>query len=185
MRSLINAIVILLLLVSSGALLAEPGFVFDRVQVDMRDDNVLIDADVRYQLSESTLEALEHGVPLTFELHVQLRRADSWIWNRDVLEARLRSVLRYHPLSALYELHDLQTGGHQSYATRDAALRALGKIRNFPVTVLSDLVTGETYKLRMKSFLDINALPLPLRPKAYLSPDWDLESEVWEWRLQP
>ncbi len=163
---------------------ADPAFEFERVEVAMRDENVLVDADVRYELSETALEALEHGVPLTFELHVQLRRDSAWIWHSDVVENRLRSVLRFHPLSGLFDLHDLQTGAHQSFATRAAALRALGRIASFPVTHIDQLTPGEQYRLRMKTFLDVDALPLPLRPKAYMSRAWDLESEVWEWRLQ-
>lgn len=169
----------------AGVVRAAPEFVFERVEVVMRDENVLIDADVRYKLSDSALEALDNGVPLTFELHLQLRRDSSWIWDSDIVENRLRSVLRFHPLSGLFDLHDLQTGAHQSYATRGAALRALGKISDFPVTHIDQLTPGERYRLRMKTFLDIDALPLPLRPKAYVSRDWDLESDVWEWRLQP
>ena len=181
-RSWIVSIAFVLL---TGVVRAAPAFEFERVEVAMRDGSVLIDADVRYELSDTALEALDHGVPLTFELHVQLRRDSAWIWQSDLVENRLRSVLRFHPLSGLFDLHDLQTGAHQSFATRSAALRALGKISNFPVTRIDQLTPGERYRLRMQTFLDIDALPLPLRPKAYVSRAWDLESEVWEWRLQP
>jgi hypothetical protein len=172
-----------LCLVPLAAAAAE--FVFERVEVGLEGEFILVDADVRYDLSDAALEALAHGVPLTFELHVQLRRADAWVWDKDVVETRLRTVLRYHPLSTLYELRELSSDGQQSFATQEAALRALGSIRGFPVARLDRLEAGEEYKLQMHAFLDIDALPLPLRPKAYISPAWDLESETWEWRLQP
>lgn len=171
------------LLLASAVAAAEFGF--DRVEVGMGGEYVLIDADVSYDLTDAVLEALEHGVPLTFELHVQLRRADAWIWDKDVVESRIRSVLRYHPLSGLYEVRDLASGTKESFATREAALRTLGRIRAFPVIRVDQLESGEHYVLRMQTFLDIDALPLPLRPKAYISPDWGLESKTWEWRLQP
>lgn len=168
----------------SAAALAEE-FSFERVQVGLEGETILVDADIRYTLSEAVLEALEHGVPLTFELHVQLRRADAWIWESDEIDTRLRNVLRYHPLAGVYELRDLQNDATESFATRETALRALGRVRNYPVTRIAQLAPGLQYKLRMHSFLDVDALPLPLRPKAYISPAWSLESETWEWRLQP
>ena len=159
-------------------------FVFERVEIGSESEQVLVDADLNYQLSEAALEALEHGVPLTFELHVQLRRSSAWIWQSDVAEIRLRSVLRYHPLSSLYELRDLQTGDLASFATREAALRRLGQIRDLPVARRDELEPGVAYVLRLSAHLDVDALPLPLRPQAYISRDWSLASETWEWQLR-
>jgi hypothetical protein len=164
---------------------AAAAFVFERVEVGMEGSSVTIDADVRYRLSDAALEALENGVPLTFELHVQVRDADAWIWDADLAEARLRSLLRYHPLSSLYEVTDLETGEVTSFATRAAALRQLGQVRGLPVIALDRLESGAAYTLRMEAYLDVDVLPLPLRPQAYLSRAWTLKSEVWEWRLQP
>jgi hypothetical protein len=171
-------------LVLSGVALAA-AFVFERVEVGMEGSSVTIDADVRYRLSDAALEALENGVPLTFELHVQVRDADAWIWDADLAEARLRSLLRYHPLSSLYEVTDLETGEETSFATRAAALRQLGQVRSLPVVAVDRLEPGASYTLRMEAYLDVDVLPLPLRPQAYLSRAWSLKSDVWEWRLQP
>jgi len=160
-------------------------FVFERVEVGLEGSSVTIDADVRYTLSDAALEALDNGVPLTFELHVQVREADAWIWESDLAERRMRSLLRYHPLSSLYEVRDLQTDIKTSFATRAAALRELGQVRSLPVIPLDELESGGSYTLRMEAYLDVDVLPLPLRPQAYISRDWSLKSDVWEWRLQP
>ena len=50
---------------------------------------------------------------------------------------------------------------------------------------LDELEPGSSYTLRMEAYLDVDVLPLPLRPQAYISRDWSLKSDVWEWRLQP
>jgi hypothetical protein len=168
-----------------GGAAAAAAFVFDRVEVGLEGSSVTIDADISYRLSEEALEALANGVPLTFELHVQVRSADAWLWEADLVESRLRSLLRYHPLSSLYEVRDLRSGEKTSFATRAAALRELGQVRSFPVIPLDRLEAGSSYTLRMETYLDVDALPLPLRPLAYISPAWSLDSEVWEWRLQP
>jgi len=159
--------------------------VFESVEVELQETHVLLDADIGYRLNSVLQEALDHGVPLTFELHLQLRPADAWIWESDVVDTRIRSVLRYHPLSSLYELRELQSGLKTNYATRQAALSALGRIRNYPVVARDRLDSGTEYVLRLRAYLDNDALPLPLRPQAYLSSDWWLQSETWEWRLRP
>jgi hypothetical protein len=158
--------------------------VFKSVEVELQETRIVVDADIDYRLNAVLQEALDHGVPLTFELHLQLRPADAWIWEPDVVDTRVRSVLRYHPLSSLYELQELQSGFKTNYATRQAALRALGRIRQFPVVARDQLETGKEYVLRLNAYLDKDALPLPLRPQAYLSRDWWLQSETWEWRLR-
>lgn len=159
--------------------------VFDRVEVEILETHVLVDADISYRLNPVVLEALAHGVPLTFELHLQLRPADAWIWERDVADNRIRSVLRYHPLSSLYELWELESGLKTNYATQQAALRALGRIRAYPIVSRDQLQPGKEYVLRLNAYLDNDALPLPLRPQAYLSSDWSLQTETWEWRIRP
>ena len=110
---------------------------------------------------------------------------EAWIWEADVVEHRLRTVLHYRPLSGLYELRNLQGDERLSFATRDAALRALGRIVAMPVVARDELNLDEDYMVRINVKLDLEALPLPMRPIAYLSSDWDIASTPWEWRLKP
>jgi len=145
----------------------------------------LMDADILYQFSDQALEALENGVPLTLEVHIQLRREGAWIWESDLLDARLRYRILHQALHSLYQVTDLSTGVQQYFATRKAAFTALGRIRDVQLIQAEKLQPGETYKLSLRSSLDIEALPLPLRPLAYLSPAWNLSSEWSLWRLQP
>jgi len=149
------------------------------------DGRILLDADIGFDLNDTVAEALENGVPLTFETHVQMRRADAWIWESDVVEHRLRTVLLHRPLSGMYELRNLSGSEHLSFATRDAALRTLGNIVAMPVIERSSLNLDEDYLVRIEVHLDIESLPLPMRPLAYLQRDWWISSEPWEWRLRP
>lgn len=179
------ALLILVVLAVPATGLAD-GVEFKRIALTLSEDGrILLDADIGYDLNDTILEALENGVPLTFETHVQMRRADAWIWEADTVEHRLRTVLRYRPLSALYELRNLQGDERLSFATREAALRTLGKIVAMPVIDRSALELDEDYLVRIQVQLDVESLPLPMRPRAYLSRDWSLSSEPWEWRLRP
>lgn len=185
MHSLARTIVVIALLSVVQAVIAD-GIEFRRVALTLGDDDtILLDAESSFDLSDTVAEALENGVPLTFETHVQMRRADSWVWESDVVDRRLRTLLQYRPLSGLYELRDLQGKGRLSFATRDAALRTLGRIVGMPVVTRDKLDLDQDYLVRLRLRLDIEALPLPMRPAAYLKREWRLASDVWEWRLRP
>lgn len=167
-------------------LAAADGVEFRRIALTLSEDGrILLDADIGYLLNDTVSEALRNGVPLTFETHVQMRRADAWIWESDVVEHRLRTILRYRPLSGMYELRNLQGNERLAFATRDAALRTLGKIVGMPIIDRADLSLDEDYLVRIDVYLDIESLPLPMRPLAYIKGDWSISSEPWEWRLRP
>jgi len=159
---------------------------FSEVTITLGEDNrIFLDAQIDYELNEVTAEALENGVPLTFETHIQMREVGAWVWSPDVAEIRLRSVLRYRPLSSLYEVRGLDQQDKQVFATRASALRFMGRIRDLALIDRANLNPKKEYLVRLRSYLDIEALPLPLRPFAYVSSDWSMEAEPWEWRLRP
>ena len=187
MNAMTRILVVTLLLFSlSLVAIADEGADFRRVALTLSEDGrILLDAEIVYDLNETIAEALENGVPLTFEIHVQMRRAEAWIWESDVVEHRLRTVLRFRPLSGLYELRNLTGDDQLSFATRAAALRALGRIVGMPVIARNELDLDQEYLVQVDVRLDIEALPLPMRPMAYLDGDWSLASEPWEWRLRP
>ena len=160
-------------------------FEVTRMECRLQDGDYQLNADIRYDFSEKALEALANGVPLTLQLHLQLRREGAWLWERDVVDRRMSMQLRYHSLAALYQLVDLETGRQQSFATRDAVLAALGEIRALPVIEQKKLERGESYKLQLRTVLDIDALPLPLRSMAYISPSWNLSSDWGSCEINP
>ncbi len=63
--------------------------------------------------------------------------------------------------------------------------RTLGRIVGMPVVERDDLDLDDEYLVRIDVRLDIEALPLPMRPLAYIKGDWSIASEPWEWRLRP
>jgi hypothetical protein len=185
MKALHLTLIAALILGSLPPVLAD-GVEFRRVALTLSEDGwILLDADIGYELNATVLEALENGVPLTFETHVEMRRASAWLWDSDEVEHRLRTVLRYRPLSGMYELRALHGKDRLSFATRDAALRTLGNVVAMPIIRRDRLDLEQDYLVRLKVRLDIESLPLPMRPMAYLKRDWSLASETWEWHLRP
>jgi hypothetical protein len=176
---------LLLVLLLPALLVQAAEFEVTRLSTRLKDGVYLVDAHIDYRFSDQALEALQNGVPLTLEMHVQLRRKGAWVWESDILEMRLRYRIRYHALASVYQVIDLQSETQQNFATRQSALAALGEISGLPLIRKAQLDPNEVYILSLRTRLDIEALPLPLRPLAYLTPAWNLSSEWKRWQLQP
>jgi len=141
------------------------------------DEAFVMDASIDFDFSNKALEALQNGVPLTLEIHLQVRRKGAWLWEKDLLDYKMRYQIRYHALASVYQVIDLQSSTKQSFVTREVAISALGDIQGLPVIGRSRLDKGKTYNIELRASLDVDSLPLPLRPMAYISPDWNLSSE--------
>jgi hypothetical protein len=140
--------------------------------------------NVRLRL-QKTLEALENGVPLTLSVRIHVRGTDAWIWEDSVVDARLRYAIRYKPLSDQYEVYRLPGTEGRRFVTRDAAIASLGEIRDLQLVGADRLEPGADYEVQIKVELDVEELPLPLRPMAYLTPAWKLSSSWSKWPLKP
>ncbi len=161
-----------------------PAFQVEKANARLEHGQFVIDVQIDYDFSDDVLEALANGVPLTTEVHIQVRRDGAWIWEDDIVDFRVRSQIRYLPVSALYQVTDLDTAERRNYVSRDTAIRELGDLQGLPVVGEDQLEKGEDYELKIKASLDIEALPLPLRPKAYISSDWNLSTGWTVWRLR-
>ena len=185
LRSLGPLLLLLLLLLGAlpGPARAEGGFVVTSATAEPVDLLYLLDAQVDYTFSDTVLEALDNGVPLTIEVRVQVRPEGAWIWSRSLVDLSQLYRIRYQPLTELYQVTRLPDGPKRSFVTRAAAIAALGEIDKLPLVERDALDSGKRYLMHIKVSLDIEALPLPLRPVAYLKPSWNLSSGWTQWPL--
>lgn len=117
---------------------------------------------VRLQLqpSPAMLSALEHGIPLTFELSL----GSAGGGDRPLVR-RLR--LQRSPLFARYLLSDEGSGTRRDFAHRNALFAALER-QEFP------LLAGQGGALVLHARLVREALPPPLQLPALLDRQWHL-----------
>jgi hypothetical protein len=177
------AALVLLLPWASAAVAGD--FAVEDVKTRLADGTLVMDANVRYEFSERALEALDNGVPLTVEVHLQVRAAGDWIWQESLLDRRLRYRIRYKPLSERYLVSQWPGEAGRTYVTRDAAVTALGELRDIPLLSRERLAPEQDYELHVRVSLDVEELPLPLRPMAYLYPSWKQSSKWTTWPLRP
>lgn len=176
-----------LLLVAGPALADDGAFTVRDGELSRRDGIYYLDARLDYRLSDAADEALENGVPLVIVQEVQVTRERLWGWWWDDVVAALtrRHRLQYHALSRRYVSTDLNTGDSRSFRTLTALLSDLGRIEALPLTDAERLQGSGPYSVRLRTRLDVDALPRPLRTVAYIADAWALESEWRRWRLAP
>ena len=131
------------------------------------------------------LDALDAGVPITIVFEGRVAKQRPYVWDKVVSERSWVYQLRYHSLTQRHVITDLLTGERHSYRARHAALIALGQVHALPLIESEQLEPDANYVARLQVGIDIEALPAPLRLPAYLSNQWDLESDWYEWPLVP
>lgn len=141
----------------------------------------LLDADVDYRFSEPAIEALRNGVSLTLSLRLEVRKEGSWWWEPNLIDERYSFKVRYHALSKLFQIIDENSENPRNFVSINALLETMGTIRDLSVSPSAPLREGERYRASFSASLDIEALPLPLRPVAYLTPAWYLDSPTYKW----
>jgi hypothetical protein len=146
------------------------------------DEGDYVGAQFEILLSSGAEEAVKNGIPLTFEIQVQVVKKKTWLWDSVEIELVRYKRLQYHALSESYQVKDMSAGSQGNYRRLGDALRAAGNIQSL-------LLSGETldselnYEIRLRGSLDIESLPTPVRLIAYVSSVWDMTSKWYSWPL--
>jgi hypothetical protein len=160
------------------------GINIERVSGRIKDSYYMIDASIKYELSENVLEALSHGITLRFDITVEIERERKWVWDKNVTTAITSYQLQHLPLSNNYLVTNIITGERKQLQELEEAMRFLGTIKDFPIIRDEELDPERSYNCFMMSELRIRTLPLPLQPLALISPKWKLTSQWYEWTIR-
>jgi len=172
-------------LLCSAVLHAQEAGVEIRSASTRLDDGVwYLAARIDYRLNRETLEALQNGIPLTFELRVELTRQRSWLPDEDVASLRQDFELSWQPLARSYLVRNKNSGDQRAHTTLFAALNDLGRITALPLIDAALVDDAENYEVSLRAALDQQQLPGPLRMLAFWDDDFTLESEWYRWDLR-
>jgi len=144
-----------------------------------------LEANMDLKFSDDALDALRSGVPLIVLVNIEVNEDRSWWWDKTIAELEQGYLLLYHALSEKYIIHNLNSGAQQNFVSLNAALHSLSYIRDFPLIDKNLLDEDDDYYVQMRTYLDIESLPAPMRPIAYISSQWQLESDWFSWPLKP
>lgn len=158
---------------------AIPDFASFDINADADETFLTLDGNIGFNFSRSALEALDNGLPVVLITEVELAVPNEWFWDKTIWEQSYSHEIQYHALSQQYLVKDVKSGFPRAYLTQSSALEALGLIEDLRLLERDRLDSNKSYIIRIKTSLDSESLPVPLRPLTYLSDDWQLESD-WQ-----
>lgn len=160
-------------------------FTVRSVATELKENVYLLNARVDYTFSEEAQRALQSGIPLIILMDLEVERLRSWWWNKEVAKLQQGYLLIYHALTKKYIVNNLNSGAQHNHISFTAALQTLGRINALPLIDRGLIEDDSRYQVNLRVYLDIESLPAPMRPLAYLSSDWRLSSDWYSWPLQP
>lgn len=152
--------------------------------ITLQGDSYELSADIVYQLSEKAMDALQNGVPLFWDIQVKIQRHRDVLWDKTLVDTAIRYRIQYHALLNMYRVRNEGDGEVYNFSTLSAALDLMSTVRNFRMIGKAGLAPEKQYLCAVKVSFDRGALPLPLRPIAYIDPQWYLSSDWTLWPLK-
>ena len=152
--------------------------------ISLQGDSYVLSADMDFQLSDQAKDALQNGVPLFWSIQIRLLQQRNVLWNKTLLETAIRYRLQYHALLNMYRVRNEGNGEIYNFSTLSAALNLMSAIHDFPMLKKAELAPEKHYLCAVKINFDRDVLPLPLRPIAYIDPQWYLSSDWTLWPLK-
>jgi hypothetical protein len=182
------ASVVALLLLAGPYAAARAEFSVHAVEARLAAEQIEFDAQLGLSLTPRIEEALGKGIPIDVVMQLALVRTRSLLWDYRVAGWELRWRIQYHALSGQYLVSGLHPDFHEveSFDDLAAALAWLAARRGviLPLPAGTNIEPAAQYELQLRVHLDIEALPSPLRPMAYTSPSWHLNSGATQWPIQ-
>jgi len=160
--------------------LSHAEFTIKQVTAQNTEQRLTVSADMHLSLTAEAQAAVENGVPLVVLTEFAVLRPGTF-WDETLFKRKLRGRLRYHALSDRYIVERPDKSGIEIYRTVENALRHLGRVRKIDFDNIG--VIPKDCLLAVRSRLDINALPAPLRPMALFSAKWHLSSDWTRWKI--
>ena len=163
----------------------DPGyFEIREASTHLKDGVYFLDALIEYRLSSEARSALQSGLPLTIRVEVELLKNRHFWFDNEEAALHQRYQLEYHALSERFMIQNLNSGDQTAFSTLYAALDWLGHVNHLPLIDAALIEPGHEYYLRMRTVLDAEKLPGPLRLIAFWRRDWSLGSDWYRWQLQ-
>ena len=169
-----------LLLLHVGTASAAGAQVTD-AHAEVREGVVYLDVDLTIRLDPEIVKALHNAIAVTLELQTVIERPRDWWWPDVIASDERRYRLEYHALSRTWMVTDFLARETHTFSSLDGALRALERVRAWPVAASHRLAGQGKLIGRTRLVLDVNKLPLPLRLPALFDRHWSLDSHWYLW----
>lgn len=145
------------------------------VSLEPTDDGYRLSSQFSVELTRSLEDALMRGVPLYFNLQVEISRS-RWYWFDEVAVTATRKIrLSYNVLTQQYRA-SIDGSLHRNFSRLDDMLALLRRPGRWLVAEPGALARDATYSVAVQLALDMSQLPKPIQVSAMSSGDWRMSS---------
>ncbi len=175
---------LLIFLGLQSALVCADGINVRDVETHLDNEIYYLNAKLSCNFSDEAIEALDHGVAIHIMIDIKTKKQRDYLWDKTVSTSTIVYKIEYHPLSQRYVLTELNRLTRKDFQHLSNALDRLGDINDWPLINEKDIVEQDIYQVYIRARLDIQALPAPLRPLAFISNNWRLSSNWQHWDIK-
>ena len=162
----------------------ETGVKVNGAEIVLLGDHYVLNADIEYLLSDKVKEALNNGVSLFWTYQFKIKQRYDYFWDETLIEKTVRYRIQYHVLLKMYRVTNESNGAVDNFSSLQSALDLLSTLRGYRLIGKANISDNKSYIAAVRINFDRDALPLPLRPMAYLNPEWYLSSDWFVWSLK-
>jgi hypothetical protein len=142
--------------------------------------NVSISFSVTNCFNQKMEEAIQAGIPTTFNFFVKLYKKRPLIWDNKIVAHRFRHTLTYDTLKDTYRIWLEEKGEEVQAKDLEKAKYYMQRVDVFAVVKGRELTPGN-YKFAIKAEIDPVKLPLSLEGILFFVSLWDFETD-WYYR---
>lgn len=154
-----------------------------QLRIERADDDILVSAQVQFELPSSVEDALQKGLPLFFVAEADILR-ERWYWyDKKVASAERHLRLAYQPLTRRWRL-TVTSGGtrgtslglslNQNFDTLAQALAIMKRVSRWKIAATAELDSATKYRVEFRFRLDVSQLPLPFQIGTLGQADWNV-----------
>jgi hypothetical protein len=163
---------------------AHAEFRVEELQARVLDGALVLNGHMQLELSRKVEEAVSKGIELPVIVEARLYRKRALLWDQHLESWLVRRGLRYHALSGQYIVG--LGASHESFRNAADALKQLGTLSELHLPLGGAAVAEtDTLLVKLRVSIDIELLPAPLRPVAYTTLSWHLNSGWSAWNVTP
>lgn len=156
-----------------------------QLRADRSGGDVMVSANVAFELPTVVEDALLKGIPLFFMLEADLLQ-ERWYWyDKKVAGVQRQLRLVYQPLTRRWRVNATAAPGgdssqglalSQNFDTLAQALATVKQVSRWKVGELGDTEASAKYRVEFRFRLDLSQLPRPFQIGAIGQSEWDIQA---------
>lgn len=185
LRRLLSCVGLLLCLLLAPAARAQNAADLLQLRADRVANEVVLTANVGFELPAVVEDALMKGIPLFFMLEADLLQ-DRWYWyDKRVAGVQRQLRLAYQPLTRRWRVNATGVAGgdssqglalSQNFDTLAEAMATVKQVSRWKVGELGESEPTTKYRVEFRFRLDLGQLPRPFQIGTIGQSEWDIQT---------